>query len=254
MWIVNQNDNSVTELSSLDGSLIATYSVGSFPFWIAYDYLDSMWVTNTQDGTVTKIKLDGSVKTTLNGFTSPNGITSDGTNMWITSLDNTLKKYDRNGAMINSFATGVAPAQVAFFGGFIWVSNYNDNNVKKYDLLGNLIITIPVGVNPFGLASDSVNMWVCNYGSMSVTKIDIINNVVIATYTVSLHPYAIAYDYNGHMWITQTDSFTVTVVNAVDGSVANTLPAPFPTGIAYDLNNQYMWVVNTATNTATKEK
>ncbi|HTN72621.1 MAG TPA: hypothetical protein VMO00_16190 [Methylomirabilota bacterium] len=58
------------------------------------------------------------------GFTSPEGILFDGSNIWVTDLgDDKLKQLDSSGNIIRSVSVGDAPGHAAFDGTNIWVPN-----------------------------------------------------------------------------------------------------------------------------------
>jgi YVTN family beta-propeller protein len=66
---------------------------------------------------------------------------------------------------------GLGPAEVAFDGAHIWVTNISSNTVTKLDTAGNVVATYSVGANPLGIAFDGTHIWVTNYGSNSVQRL-----------------------------------------------------------------------------------
>jgi DNA-binding beta-propeller fold protein YncE len=67
---------------------------------------------------------------------------------------------------------GSAPADVAFDGANIWVTNSGSANVTKLRASDGFNLgTFPVGGSPFGIAFDGANIWVTNSGGTTVSKL-----------------------------------------------------------------------------------
>jgi DNA-binding beta-propeller fold protein YncE len=77
-----------------DGTVLATFSVGSYPLGVAFDGAN-IWVANSHINIITKLRA-------------------------------------RDGAVLGTFAVGSAPVGVAFDGANIWVSNAGSNTVSKF--------------------------------------------------------------------------------------------------------------------------
>ena len=76
VWVVNNQDNTVTELSST-GSVLGTFTVGHGPDGVAVDPTShDVWVANFS-GTVTELSSTGSVLGTSNVGNFPNGVAVD---------------------------------------------------------------------------------------------------------------------------------------------------------------------------------
>ncbi len=72
----------------------------------------------------------GAVTTYTTGFTTPYGMISDGSNIWITDQgDNSLKKLNANGTVARSIAVGSEPRNPIFDGMNIWVPSAASNTV-----------------------------------------------------------------------------------------------------------------------------
>src|SRR3984957_17269215 len=89
LWVVSSSTNSVSELSA-SGALIQRVPFGAAPGPLAADGAP-IWVSTsgspTSSGSVTEITPDGTVATTidLSFFGQPTAISSDGTDVWVTT-------------------------------------------------------------------------------------------------------------------------------------------------------------------------
>src|SRR5204862_4044534 len=64
----------------------SSFAVGAAPIGVAFDGAN-MWVTNRNDGTVTKLRAnDGGVLGTFMAGARPYGIAFDGANIWVTNF------------------------------------------------------------------------------------------------------------------------------------------------------------------------
>jgi hypothetical protein len=103
--------------------IVATLSngLGGAPFEIAYDGA-RLWTANGL-GSINIITLTPfSVSLVAQGFNTPLGILFDGNNIWVADVgDNSLKKLDGNGAILQSIGVGDGPSHPTFDGTNIWV-------------------------------------------------------------------------------------------------------------------------------------
>jgi len=110
---------------------ILSISLGVAPAGIAFDGA-RVWTANGgSPGSVSIVTLNPvSVTTVTTGFSEPVGILYDGTNIWVTDAgDNTLKKLDSSGNILQSVMVGRDPQFPVFDGTNIWVPNISDNTV-----------------------------------------------------------------------------------------------------------------------------
>jgi YVTN family beta-propeller protein len=54
VWVVNQNDGTVTELNASTGALVNTFAVGVGPLGVSSDGTHA-WASNSGEGTVSEI-------------------------------------------------------------------------------------------------------------------------------------------------------------------------------------------------------
>jgi DNA-binding beta-propeller fold protein YncE len=115
------------------------------------------------------------VTTVTTGFSLSlfQGILFDGSNIWVTDQgDNTLKKLDQSGAIVQTVNVGAGPVFPAFDGMNIWVPNLSDSSVSVVRAAtGTVIATLTGnGLNsPAQAAFDGQRILVTNEGHNSVS-------------------------------------------------------------------------------------
>ncbi len=105
---------------------------------------------------------------------SPSGIIYDGKSIWVSnSGDGTVTKINAaSGSISGVYLTGAGCSGIAFDGAMIWVSNTDNNTVTTLNsYTGELIGEYPVGTNPDAIVFDGVNMWIGNRGDSTITKL-----------------------------------------------------------------------------------
>ncbi len=162
IWCCNSNDDTVTVLLALDGSLVATVPVGNSPNGVCFDGLGSVWVTNQFGPSVTKITA-------------------------------------ATQAVIGTYTVGNQPISIAFDGTDIWVTDggYSPTFLQSLERIsvstGAVLNTYPLGDDGtldtfFGLAWDQSTgvLWMCDGGGNAehnfLYAIDVSNGTIIATY------------------------------------------------------------------------
>jgi streptogramin lyase len=139
VWVANDFDGTVTELSSL-GPVLGTFLTldkSSSPSNIAIDSAGNVWVTIPGANTVTKLSSSGAVIGTYTAGNNPYGIAIDASgNVWVTNAgDNTVAEYSPiNGAtLVNTFTVGDYPESIAIDSmNNVWVANTFGNSVTVW--------------------------------------------------------------------------------------------------------------------------
>ena len=111
--------------------------------------------------------------------TSPNGLVSDGVNVWAASGSGSLVAINATTcAIVNTVQIGGTPALVAFDGADVWVTDYTGNRVVKVDAAtGAILNAYPVGPGPYGIVynSSTKTIWIAisqgNPGSIQVMNL-----------------------------------------------------------------------------------
>jgi hypothetical protein len=157
------------------------------------------------------------------GFNRPNGILSDGTDVWVTdSGSNAVTELDA--------ATGA------------WIQTLSG---------------APYGFqNPNGLADDGTNIWVTDTGGDSVTEFDAATGAWVRTLSGGSYgfnsPAAIVFD-GTHLWVANTN--TVTEINPATGDWVQTLSVgsyDFSAIVGMTTDDSDVWVANSGGDSVTE--
>ena len=174
-----------------------------------------IWTANSSPGSVSKVNpVTGAVTTFTTGFNSPFGILYDGSNIWVADFDNTLKKLDSSGNILQTISTGQSPRSPIFDGTNIWVLNLNSDSVtvvRVKDSQGNPLASAFVlatltgnGLNgPYGAAFDGERILVTTYSGDSVSLWKATDLIPIDSFSLAAgsHPLGACSD-GVNFWIT----------------------------------------------------
>ena len=132
------------------------------------------------------------------------------------TFDNKLAVI-RDGRLVGSAATGIAPFAAATDGATAWVSNWGGRVATAADL------TAPTGLAP---AADKV---VIDQGGVAatgtVTRIDLKRMIAVGTITTGLHPTGLALDSKrSRLYVANSNSDTVSVIDTGSDRVTATFP------------------------------
>ena len=76
--------------------------------------------------------------------------------------------------VINTITVGIEPNGISSDGTYVWVANNVADTVSQIDIAAASVInTISVGSYPFGISSDGTYVWVANKLNYSVSQIQI---------------------------------------------------------------------------------
>ncbi len=230
----------------------ASFQTGSGPYAVAFDG-SSIWVANTFNSNVTKLRASDGADLGTFFVGSPRGVAFDGSSIWVTTFNsnNVTKLRASDGANLGTFPVGTTPIGVAFDGSSIWVTNFNSNNVTKLRASdGATLGTFPVGSYPRGVAFDGSSIWVPNSGSNNVTKLRASDGATLGTFPVGDGPIGVAFD-GSSIWVANFYSDSVTKLRASDGANLGALPVGSnPIGVAFDGSS--IWVTNQNSGTVSK--
>jgi YVTN family beta-propeller protein len=186
----NVNSNNV-------GPVFTHATIGSSPEGIAFDGTD-LWTANSI-GSVSRVNASNSTfpaATFTTGFVNPRGILFDGTNIWVTdSGDDTLKKLDDDGRILQTINVGNGPRYPVYDGTNIWVPNQDSNTITVVRAsTGQVLATIstiaPAGLlNPQSAAFDGEKIIVVgNSGAAAFYKATDLTLITTRNATINGQP------------------------------------------------------------------
>jgi uncharacterized alkaline shock family protein YloU len=256
---------------AVDGS--ATRASFDLPKGITTDGIN-LYLADLNNHTIRKIEIESGVVTTIAGlagkngstdgkgaaarFNRPYGITTDGTNLYVTDSNNhTIRQIDIESAMVTTIAGGVGevgyingnsrkarffiPEGITTDGTNLYVADTHNHSIRKVELESDVVTTI-AGLSgspgfaddarasarfsyPKGITSDGRNLYVVDFGNHRVRKIAI-NSGIVST-------------------LAGTD-----IIESSSGEQGEATRFNYPTGITTDGRNLY--VVDTFNRTVRK--
>ena len=88
------------------------------------------------------------------------------------SDDDTVSKLRASNGQIRRFPVGQQPYEMAYGGGYIWVTNSSDNTLLKLRLRdGQIEQTYATQSFPTGVLFDGTNVWGANFYSGTLSKL-----------------------------------------------------------------------------------
>ena len=111
----------------------------------------------------------------------PRDITTDGRRLWV-AMEGGVSIVSVDGIILGTFSAGfTSPGGILFDGSYIWVTDTGDNTLKKLDVDGTILQSVTVGTFPLRPVFDGTNIWVPNANSSTVTVVRASTGAVIAT-------------------------------------------------------------------------
>ena len=161
IWTVSP-DGVVLRLDPGSARVLDSVAVGNAPSAIASG-AGSLWVTNSLDGTVTRIDPTTRVATTIPVGNGPASVAVNAAGAWIANAgDNALVRVDTDtNAVAGTTPVGNGPAAVVATPTALWVANARDGTVMRLDpRSGKVSKTIHLGGTPNALATAGGLVWV----------------------------------------------------------------------------------------------
>jgi ABC-type transport system substrate-binding protein/class 3 adenylate cyclase/streptogramin lyase len=161
IWIVNP-DGYVSRLDTNSGRGMGSVGVGNSPSAIAAG-AGSVWVTNSADGTVTRIDPTTLVPMSIPIGHGPAAVAVNAAGAWIANAgDNTLVRVDTGtNAIAATTRVGDGPTAVLATPTALWVANGRDGTVMRLDpRSGKQTKVIHLGGAPDALAFAAGRIWV----------------------------------------------------------------------------------------------
>jgi DNA-binding beta-propeller fold protein YncE len=195
-------------------------------------------------GLLAALPLAGAPTTCKIPITAPNGLGTDGINVWVASGSGTLVEINPTTcAVANTLQIGGTPALMAFDGANLWVTDYTGNRVVEVSpTTGAILNTFPVGPGPYGIIYNPLTktIWIAislgNPGYLQVMNLTNTQSWTIPTPTTT--PKYLMY--NGYVYVTDLGlklSWFNSTTRALLGE--STVPAP-ATALVY--SGGHVWV------------
>jgi len=186
-----------------------------------------VWVTNTDDGTATRLDLDGAgVRQTIGVDSGPTGIAADTHGTWVTnSLRGTVSRIDpRANRVVQTKSVGSAPAGVALGAGAVWVVSEGSHLLTRLDpRTGTVTGHIGLGASPRAVAVGAQSVWVADEERGAVFRIDPVHLALIDTIPVGHGPVDVAVE-GGSVWVANSLDGTVSRIDPAKDKVEATIP------------------------------
>ena len=193
--------------------------------------------------------------------TTPLGISSDGTHVWVANIEtNSVTELDAStGLVVQTILVGQGPEDVSSDGTHVWVANTFGNTVDELDASDGSIVqaNIPVGQHPTAISSDGTHVWVMNQSSGTVSELDASTGSVLraSVYGVSDHGGRGISSDGTHVWVTGAGIFVNANLLELDASQPTTILNPItlgsePTGVSSD--GTHVWVTDPLDNSVTE--
>ncbi|HEY3714948.1 MAG TPA: ABC transporter substrate-binding protein [Jatrophihabitantaceae bacterium] len=245
--------NSVGVIAA-DGSLHDAVSVGQNPGGIAYG-AGSIWVTNTSDGTVSRINPRTHAviqKIPVGG--QPAGVAVTGDGVWVAnSGDGTVTRINAlaDRAVGVPIPVGNAPSAIAAGSSGVWVANRNDDTIQRINpTTGTAGLPIPVGEGPNGLALDGRTVWVANGRTATLSRIDTDAHSLVPDETdVGAGPAGVAVTQKD-VWVANQGDATVDRIDRASGQQKGIPVGQGPNSIV--ATSSAVWVANEFDGTVTQ--
>jgi YVTN family beta-propeller protein len=161
IWIVSP-DGVVLRIDPRSAQVVESVAVGNASSAIASG-AGSLWVTNSLDGTVTRIDPSTLAARTIPVGNGPASVAVNAAGAWIANAgDNALVRVDlQTNAVVDTTPVGDGPAAVLATPAALWVANGRDGTVMRLDpRSGELSKMIRLGGTPTALAVAGGRVWI----------------------------------------------------------------------------------------------
>jgi YVTN family beta-propeller protein len=238
--------NAVAVIDPAHRSLTAQVVTGTAPSQIASG-ADAVWVSNTDDSTVSRIdpKTD-TVRQTITVGGGPGAIAVGDGGVWVVnSLSGTLSRIDpATNTVVKTIRLGNGPSGVCAGARAIWVANSDDRTVWRIDPQTNRRTkVIPVDYAPTQLACGGGAVWASSESAGTVSEIDARTGDAVQDVNVGSGASGLAYG-AGAVWVANTLAGTVSRIDPRSGvpTTFSVGPDAGPASVAADANS--VWVSN----------
>ena len=234
--------DSVGAISAPRGAITVDAPVGSSPWGVAVGQ-GSVWVTNYNDGTVSRIDPVTHAVVPIQVESTPTGIAVGADAVWVTnSYSGTVSRIDpADDSVVATIPVGNGPTGVAVGDGSVWVANSSDGTLSQINPLSDNATTIPLG-GATDVAVGGSAVWVSDEANGRVLRVDPQTNRVTGSINVGTGPSAITVGF-GSVWVTNSLDGTISRINPQTNKVTAVLQVGSgPNAIAAGAGG--VWVAN----------
>ena len=202
------DENSVGVIDAGRAVIVDSISVGGRPGGIAIG-LDSAWVANTADDTVSKLDLaTRSVVRVIDVGDAPTGVAVAQGSIWVAnSGERTVTRINEaTGRVVDTITVGNGPIALAADGDGVWVANARDNTIVRLDASGQVGQPVGVAAGPIAIAVDATGVWVASEIASAITRVEPTSGTTLAAPILlqPARPTALAAG-AGAIWVTASD-------------------------------------------------
>ena len=236
--------------------IVNTVTVGSNPTCITGDtnYIWVLYPTSNQVGQIERSSGKVIMNIQILGTSTLNGISSDGTNVWISGEPNIVYHFpcsSSNPAVMGmGLFVGQSPKGLYSDGTNVWVPNSSQGGSVSVIscATGNMVnnIIIPNGNLLDSCYSDGTYVWVCNVFRNQVIKIQCSTGRIEDTIYLGTGEPLYLYSDGTYVWVSITNPSVISQLQYSDGSIVNNinLYSSNETPGSIVGNGTYFWVAN----------
>jgi streptogramin lyase len=202
VWVASRAVTSINRIDTKTNA-VTTVTVGAGPYAVAWGF-GSAWVSNSLDGTVSRVTGTKAVKTIRVGV-EPNGLAAIGSSLWVTDhTAGTLIRIDPSTNRITGRVKLPGADWVTAAAGSLWVSEETNVVARVDPHTLKVLARVPVQHNPLGSAVVHGQLWVPCIDSNSVVVVDPVHAKVVRSFAAGPGPIVVL-PVGKHVWITHTN-------------------------------------------------
>jgi len=245
------DENHVGLIDPGDGRITAQYAVGREPGAMVAG-AGSLWVANTQDGTVSRIDRDPNQVVTIDVRGEPTGLAFGAGSLWIANgRARSVAQVDPgSNRVVRDVVVSNSPRAVAAGFGALWVASTVDGVVRRLDLRRGTP-SRPIRVSsPAAIGAGAGAIWVASEEAGTVARLDPRSGQLIEAVDVGNGPNAVAVG-EGAVWVVNRPDGTVSRIDPATNRVTSTVHVGGePAGIA--VGEDGVWVAGGSAGTVTR--
>jgi YVTN family beta-propeller protein len=245
------NADSAAVLDGTGKRLAKELAVGAGPGKLAYG-AGSVWVSNTLDGTVSRVDPQHATSQPIRVGPDPAGIAFGSGAVWVTSSQGRklLRINPASNSVVQEIPVGNGATGVAAADDKVWVANRFDDTVSEVDALtGKPLKAFGAGSAPTAVAVGFRSVWIADGSTSTVTRLDPRTGTQQAI-PVGNGPSGVAVG-SGSVWVSNALDSTVSRIDPSTDRVTNTIPVgEGPSDISAGEGS--VWVANTYGNSLSR--